>query len=104
MGPNENLGLINKSDDEFGQPLKLPLKFPLFIQWNMSENFHFLTFLEYNTKNLITPRIIFIIFGDFLIFYQIFLEILQLRAKFQTEMVPCSRFISITNSSDHRRV
>ena len=31
-------------------------------------------------------------------------EILQLRAKFQTAMVSCSRFIWITNSSDHRRV
>ena len=31
-------------------------------------------------------------------------EILQLRAKFQTAMVSCSRFIRITNSSDHRRV
>ena len=31
-------------------------------------------------------------------------EILQLGAKFQTAMVSCSRFIWITNSSDHRRV
>ena len=30
-------------------------------------------------------------------------EILQLRAKLQTVMVSCSRFIWITNSSDHRR-
>ena len=31
-------------------------------------------------------------------------EILQLRGKFQTAMVSCSRFIWITNSSGHRRV
>ena len=31
-------------------------------------------------------------------------EILQLRAKFQTMMVPYSKFIWITNSIDHRRV
>ena len=31
-------------------------------------------------------------------------EILQLRAKFQTEMVSCLRFICITNSNDHRYV
>ena len=31
-------------------------------------------------------------------------EILQLRAKFQTAVVSCSRFIRITNSSDHRRI
>ena len=31
-------------------------------------------------------------------------EILQLRAKFQTAMMSCSRFIRITNSSDHRMV
>ena len=33
-----------------------------------------------------------------------FVKILQLRAKFQTAMVSCSRFILTTNSSDHRRV
>ena len=32
------------------------------------------------------------------------IEILQLRDKFQTVMVQCSRFIWITNSSNHRRV
>ena len=31
-------------------------------------------------------------------------EILQLRAKFQTATVSCSRFIWITNSSDYRRL
>ena len=31
-------------------------------------------------------------------------EILQLRAKFQTAVVPCSRFVWIANSSDHRRI
>ena len=31
-------------------------------------------------------------------------EILQLRAKFQTAMLSCSRFIWITNSSNHSRV
>ena len=31
-------------------------------------------------------------------------KILQLRAKFETAMVSCLRFIPITNSSDHRRV
>ena len=31
-------------------------------------------------------------------------EILQLRAKFQIAMVPCSRIIWITTSSDHRRI
>ena len=31
-------------------------------------------------------------------------EVLQLRVKFQTAMVSCSRFIWITNSIDHRRV
>ena len=31
-------------------------------------------------------------------------EILQLRTKFQFAMVPCSRFILITNSNDHMRV
>ena len=35
---------------------------------------------------------------------QLNVEILQLRAKFQTAMVSCSRFILITNCSDHRRV
>ena len=34
----------------------------------------------------------------------IYAEILELRAKFQTAMVSCSRFIWITISSDHRRV
>ena len=33
-----------------------------------------------------------------------YVEILQLLAKFQTVMVLCSRFIWITNSSNHRRV
>ena len=33
----------------------------------------------------------------------VYVEILQLRAKFQTAMV-CLRFIWITNFSDHRRV
>ena len=33
-----------------------------------------------------------------------FAEIKQLRAKLQTVMLPCSRFIWITNPSDHRRV
>ena len=33
-----------------------------------------------------------------------YVEKLQLRAKFQTAMVSSSRFIWITNSSDHRRV
>ena len=33
-----------------------------------------------------------------------FVEILQLRAKFETAMVSCSRFIRITNFSDHKRV
>ena len=35
---------------------------------------------------------------------KILVEILQLRAKFETAMVSCLRFIWITNSSDHRRV
>ena len=33
-----------------------------------------------------------------------YVPILQLRAKFQTAMVPWLRFIWITNSSDHRGV
>ena len=31
-------------------------------------------------------------------------EILQLRARFQTAMVSCSRFVRIRNSGNHRRV
>ena len=34
----------------------------------------------------------------------LYVEILQLQAKFQAAMVPCSRFIWITNSSGCRRV
>ena len=34
----------------------------------------------------------------------IYVEILELQAKFQTVMALCLRFIWITNSSDHRRV
>ena len=35
---------------------------------------------------------------------EINVEVLQLRAKFQTAMVSCLRFVWITISSDHRRV
>ena len=35
---------------------------------------------------------------------KLFFKIIQLWGKFRTAMVPCSRFIWITNSSNHRRV
>ena len=34
----------------------------------------------------------------------IFVEILHFRPKFQTAMVSCTRFIWITNTSDHKRI
>ena len=42
-------------------------------------------------------------FGKFIQTQERYVEILQLRAKFQTAIVLCLRFIWITNSSDHRR-
>ena len=58
---------------------------------NQAQNEVFCLFLEFGSE--VFPEIEY---DD--------IEILQLRAKFQTAMVSCSRFIWIRNSSDHRRV
>ena len=58
-----------------------PTPWPNFVKWLPQQKKH----------DLIKP-------------YDFYVDILQLWAKFQTVTVSCSRFIRITNSSDHSRV
>ena len=53
--------------------------------------------------DVVCHAVINVVIVDFFVNIMFADEILQLRAKFPTVMVSCSRFIWITNSSDHRR-
>ena len=81
----------------------LRLFFRIFQFFNFSSKITYLvshlSYLVQQTASLWTAS-----FKEHLYVNFIYVEILHIRAKFQTAMVSCSRFIWVTNSSDHRRV
>ena len=58
--------------------------------------------LQHYTYSLILALFVADVYID--LKYMEYIEIPHLRAKSETAMVSCSRFIWITNCSDHRRV
>ena len=76
-----------------------PLKFISAYRKTYSTNHVLIRLIENWKKSLDQNKFVGAVFMDIFM-----VEILQLRAKFLTAMLSCSRIIWITNSSDHRRV